>query len=168
MLKDIVKESFKQERGTIHQYYEVNQHDVKVAFGDFNYRVVPEFYDLEKTAALINAKDFKQLSQRDEFYCMRGKDEVLKTFNEGPILFAPTSRYYIGRSDYNYQYVPSYTDRVFWSTRKLEEADSIRLVHYNRAELNQSDHRPILAVLQAQVKTHDKQKQAKYRNQLAE
>jgi hypothetical protein len=62
MLKDIVKESFKQERGTIHQYYEVNQHDVKVAFGDFNYRVVPEFYDLEKTAALINAKDFKQLS----------------------------------------------------------------------------------------------------------
>ena len=102
MLKEIVKESFKQERGTIHQYYEVNQHDVKVAFGDFNYRIVPEHCDLQKTVALINAKDFKTLSSRDEFYCTRNKDEVLKTFNEGPIQFAPTSRYYIGRSDYNH------------------------------------------------------------------
>ena len=73
----------------------------------------------------------------------------MKLFNEGQLRFAPTYKYQTGTNIYNRQYVPAYTDRVLWSSRRIEEASHMRLCHYNRAELNLSDHKPVLAVFEA-------------------
>lgn len=50
--------------------------------------------------------------------------------------------------------MPAWTDRVLWS----EASQGVmRQVYYNRAEINLSEHKPVLAVFEAKIKTVDKE-----------
>ena len=76
-------------------------------------------------------------------------------FEEGPINFAPTYKYDLFSDDYDTsekQRIPAWTDRVLWRRRKLHKTPppgwNTGTCHwYGRAELKQSDHRPILAII---------------------
>ena len=53
--------------------------------------------------------------------------------------------------------MPAWTDRVLWRRRRPHgpapsDWNDGTLVHYGRAELKQSDHRPVLAVLDLQAR----------------
>ena len=52
--------------------------------------------------------------------------------------------------------VPAWTDRILWKRRKPQGMSSDnfqepKLVFYGRAELKQSDHRPVIGIVDIQV-----------------
>ena len=52
--------------------------------------------------------------------------------------------------------VPAWTDRILWKRRKpqgipLDSGKEPSLVFYGRAELKQSDHRPVVGIVDVQV-----------------
>lgn len=60
---------------------------------------------------------------------------------------------------------PAYTDRVVWKRRRpvMETEHSNnwnpgKLIHYGRAELKQSDHRPVIAILECEIAELDPEK----------
>jgi hypothetical protein len=55
------------------------------------------------------------------------------------LLFDPTYKYDKGSNNYDKGRTPAWCDRVIFC------ASNVKLVYYNRAELNMSDHKPILA-----------------------
>ena len=92
----------------------------------------------------------------------RNEGNVFQGFNEGDIEFAPTYKYDLFSEDYDTSEkcrVPAWTDRILWRRRKPDPAQgqtapltSPGTVHwYGRAELKQSDHRPILGVYDVEV-----------------
>lgn len=74
MAKEICNDSFKQERGTIYQFFDVHEHDVKVLFGDLNFRLQPDYVDQEKIHGLIAEGNYNELLKRDDYYLFKDKD----------------------------------------------------------------------------------------------
>lgn len=63
---------------------------------------------------------------------------------------------------------PAWTDRVLWRRRrpiaeieKQQEWNPGQLVHYNRSELKQSDHRPVIAVIDIEIYKIDEHRRNK-------
>lgn len=166
MLNEICNYSFKQERGTIHQFYDVHQHDVKVIFGDLNFRLLPEVLDFDNLNHTIRQQNFAELLKKDEFLATREKDSLLRQFAEGPITFAPTFKYICGTSTYDRGAIPGWCDRVLWSVR--DQSTLIQQTYYNRAEINFSSHKPVSACFDAQIKTVDHLAHEKFRENFAD
>ena len=84
-------------------------------------------------------------------------------FYTGDITFAPTYKYDLFSEDYDTSEkcrVPAWTDRILWKRRKPDPTQGQTApltapgtVHwYGRAELKQSDHRPVLGVYDVEVR----------------
>jgi synaptojanin len=63
---------------------------------------------------------------------------------------------------------PAWTDRVLWRRRKqIPDADAYpdwnpgKLVHYGRSDLKQSDHRPVIAIIDIEISVIDKKRRDK-------
>jgi inositol polyphosphate 5-phosphatase INPP5B/F len=81
---------------------------------------------------------------------------VFVEFSEGPIRFAPTYKYDPMSTQYDTgekRRAPAWCDRVLWKGRH------IRLRSYQRHELLSSDHRPVSALFDVQVKCRNEEKQ---------
>ena len=91
---------------------------------------------------------------------------VFQGFQEGSLNFAPTYKYDLFSDDYDTSEklrVPAWTDRVLWRRRQLHRQPPPgwspgTCQWYGRAELKQSDHRPILCVLDVEVLRVDESK----------
>lgn len=55
---------------------------------------------------------------------------------------------------------PAWTDRVLWKRKENGEENALpgKLLHYGRAELKQSDHRPVVAVIDIDIRRVDPDK----------
>lgn len=115
-LNEIYHELFKQERGTIHQFYDMKQHDVKVIFGDLNFRLNSDI-DFPKCVDMIQNGDIKELIKRDDLYIYGGGDPLIRNFMEGALLFAPTYKYLCGTNVYDKDRIPAWCDRVLWQAK---------------------------------------------------
>jgi hypothetical protein len=76
-------------------------------------------------------------------------------FEEGPLLFRPTYRYDVGTDNYDTSEklrIPAWTDRI------LSRGNNLDLTVYSRAELKGSDHRPVFALMRADVRVIDTMK----------
>ena len=71
---------YKGERGTQYHGYQIENHNVKVIFGDLNFRV---FYTKNEIANLIKEKNYRGLMAKDELYLHGMQSRVLKTCQEG-------------------------------------------------------------------------------------
>lgn len=118
----------------------------------------------EDIKALVNDKDWKTLYLADQLRVEKEAGNVFQDFHEGIIEFPPTYKYDLFSDDYDTSEkcrAPAWTDRVLWR-RKALQGESLPcpgLVHwYGRSELKQSDHRPVLAVLDAEVLKVDEAK----------
>lgn len=90
---------------------------------------------------------------------------MFKNFMEGEITFPPTYKYDLFSDDFDTSEkcrAPAWTDRVLWKRRPLypdnsSEDDYVpgKLIHYGRAELKQSDHRPVIAVVDVEIRKVD-------------
>lgn len=85
-----------------------------------NFRLAPEITDHNYVVKKVNDQAYAELLAKDEFLQYRVKDELLKTFAEGAINFAPTYKYMCGTNNYDKGRVPAWSDRVLWSTRTLD------------------------------------------------
>ncbi|KAK1136356.1 hypothetical protein K0M31_000917 [Melipona bicolor] len=136
----------------------LNTHDYVFWCGDFNYRVD---MDKDEMKEMIKRNEFDQILQYDQLKVQQEQGNVFKNFLEGPITFAPTYKYDIFSDDYDTSEKcrqPAWTDRVLWKRRKqVPDIDSPtdwnpgKLIHYGRAELKQSDHRPVIAFVDVDI-----------------
>lgn len=134
----------------------LNAHDYVFWCGDFNYRI-----NMDKDAMkdLIKKNLFDEILEHDQLIIEQKAGNVFKNFIEGPIIFPPTYKYDLFSDDYDTSEkcrAPAWTDRVLWKRRKqVYESESDwnpgQLVYYGRAELKQSDHRPVIAIVDINV-----------------
>ena len=69
-------------------------------------------------------------------------------FGESKIDFDPTYKYITGSSNYNWESKPAWTDRILSNSL-------MRQTSYKRAEINLSDHKPVFATFETDVKIID-------------
>ncbi|XP_031957832.1 synaptojanin-2 isoform X1 [Corvus moneduloides] len=149
-------------------------HDYVFWCGDFNYRIDLKY---EEVFYLLKRQDWKTLLEFDQLQQQKSNGKIFKDFHEGTINFGPTYKYDIGSEAYDTSdkcRTPAWTDRVLWWRKKLpfeKTAGEINLLdsdlsadtkvrhtwtpgalmYYGRAELQASDHRPVLAIVEVEV-----------------
>eukprot|EP00658_Telonema_sp_P-2_P005005 TRINITY_DN11875_c0_g8_i1.p1 TRINITY_DN11875_c0_g8~~TRINITY_DN11875_c0_g8_i1.p1 ORF type:complete len:705 (-),score=167.47 TRINITY_DN11875_c0_g8_i1:171-2285(-) len=125
----------------------MDDHDHVFWFGDLNYRVdLPN----DKVRQLCVSQSWDKLYQHDQLQQVQQDGSAFSKFDEAPIAFAPTYKYDHGTATYDSskkKRAPAYCDRVLW-----RKSDAIRPRAYGRAELLQSDHRPVHADLELDVR----------------
>ncbi|XP_038053185.1 synaptojanin-1-like [Patiria miniata] len=145
-------------------------HDYVFWCGDFNYRID---MDKDQLKEFIAQENYDALKSCDQLLQQKKEGNVFQGFHEGAIQFAPTYKYDLFSDDYDTSEKnrsPAWTDRVLWRRRKRrfqkksegDEAsdycDPGRILHYGRAELKVSDHRPVVAALEVEVRKINDQK----------
>lgn len=143
-------------------------HDYVFWCGDFNYRI-----DMDKDTMkeLIKNNMLQEVLPYDQLSLQRKEKKVFDEYNEGDITFPPTYKYDLFSDDYDTSEkcrAPAWTDRVLWKRRKLypeedqsDEWNPGKIIHYGRAELKQSDHRPVIAVLEVDINRLDEAKRSR-------
>ena len=105
---------------------------------------------------------FHDLMLSDQLRKEQEEGNVFQGFREGMIEFAPTYKYDLFSDDWDTSEkcrAPAYTDRILF-TRRRPAADDAgwtdgEILSYSRAELKQSDHRPVRAVFRVQIREVD-------------
>nr|XP_009685434.1 PREDICTED: synaptojanin-2 isoform X1 [Struthio camelus australis]XP_009685435.1 PREDICTED: synaptojanin-2 isoform X1 [Struthio camelus australis] len=152
----------------------VFSHDYVFWCGDFNYRIDLTY---EEVFYFLKRQDWKTLLEFDQLQQQKSSGKIFKDFHEGTINFGPTYKYDVGSEAYDTSdkcRTPAWTDRVLWWRKKLPfektagemnllDSDlnaetKVRhtwtpgaLMYYGRAELQASDHRPVLAIVEVEV-----------------
>ncbi|XP_052126016.1 synaptojanin-1 [Frankliniella occidentalis] len=137
----------------------LNSHDYVFWCGDFNYRVD---MDKDEIKEYVKRGELEPILQCDQLRVQQEQGNVFKGFTEGEVTFPPTYKYDLFSEDFDTSEkcrAPAWTDRVLWKRRKQQPETEIcgsdwnpgRLVHYGRAELKQSDHRPVIAIVDVDV-----------------
>ncbi|XP_053312664.1 synaptojanin-1 isoform X2 [Spea bombifrons] len=167
-------------------------HDYVFWCGDFNYRIdLPN----EEVKELIRSQNWDSLLSGDQLTNQKNNSQVFRGFLEGKINFAPTYKYDLFSDDYDTSEkcrTPAWTDRILWRRRKwpfdksaedldllnssLQEGKNIpytwnpgTLLHYGRAELKTSDHRPVVALIEVDIfETEAEERQNIYKEVIAE
>ncbi|XP_027536715.1 synaptojanin-1 isoform X2 [Neopelma chrysocephalum] len=149
-------------------------HDYIFWCGDFNYRIdMPN----EEVKELIRQQNWDPLIAGDQLINQKNSGQIFRGFLEGKINFAPTYKYDLFSDDYDTSEkcrTPAWTDRILWRRRKwpfdrsAEDLDLLNasfhtdtnvpytwnpgtLLHYGRAELKTSDHRPVVALIDIDI-----------------
>lgn len=146
----------------------LNSHEYVFWCGDFNYRID---MDKDEMKELIKLGDYDQILANDQLKKQQEAGNVFKNFIEGDITFAPTYKYDLFSDDYDTSEkcrAPAWTDRVLWKRRRqfpeidnnCDDWSAGRLIHYGRAELKQSDHRPVIATIEVDICEIDPEKRS--------
>lgn len=137
----------------------LNSHDYVFWCGDFNYRID---MDKDEIKEALKNNELDKVLRNDQLKMQQESGNVFKNFIEGNINFFPTYKYDLFSDDYDTsekQRAPAWTDRVLWRRRKqTPDSDTSpndwnpgNLVFYGRAELKQSDHRPVIGIIDIEV-----------------
>ncbi|XP_036910959.1 synaptojanin-2 isoform X2 [Sturnira hondurensis] len=153
-------------------------HDYVFWCGDFNYRIDLTY---EEVFYFVKRQDWKKLLEFDQLQLQKSSGKIFKDFHEGTINFGPTYKYDVGSAAYDTSdkcRTPAWTDRVLWWRKRhpfdrtaeevnlldnhLDADSKVRhtwspgtLRYYGRAELQASDHRPVLAIVEVEVQEVD-------------
>ncbi|XP_017908900.1 PREDICTED: synaptojanin-2 isoform X1 [Capra hircus] len=156
----------------------VFSHDYVFWCGDFNYRIDLTY---EEVFYFVKRQDWKRLLEFDQLQLQKSSGKIFKDFHEGTIDFGPTYKYDVGSAAYDTSdkcRTPAWTDRVLWWRKRypsdrtagelnlldsdLDAGTQLRhtwspgaLKYYGRAELQASDHRPVLAIVEVEVQEVD-------------
>lgn len=143
----------------------LNSHEYLFWCGDFNYRVD---MDKDEIKECVKRNDFETILQHDQLRKQKEEKNVFKDFEEGEIRFPPTYKYDLFSDDYDTSEkcrAPAWTDRVLWKRRAtsvelngLADKSPGKLLYYGRAELKQSDHRPVIAIIDIESRKINEQK----------
>ncbi|XP_045721769.1 synaptojanin-2 isoform X8 [Mirounga angustirostris] len=153
-------------------------HDYVFWCGDFNYRIDLTY---EEVFYFVKRQDWKKLLEFDQLQLQKSSGKIFKDFHEGAINFGPTYKYDVGSAAYDTSdkcRTPAWTDRVLWWRKRhsfdrtagelnlldndVDAETTVRhswspgaLKYYGRAELQASDHRPVLAIVEVEVQEVD-------------
>ena len=122
--------------------------------------------DKEELREQLKLGEIQQCLEFDQLKLQKDQGSVFSDFIEGDITFPPTYKYDLFSDDYDTSEkcrAPAWTDRVLWRRRKPHpDADKLpgwhtgKLIHYGRSELKQSDHRPVIAIIDVEISQIDK------------
>lgn len=135
----------------------LKSHDYVFWCGDFNYRIDMDKEELKET---IRQNQLGPALEKDQLTVQKEQGNVFNDYTEGDITFPPTYKYDLFSEDYDTSEkcrAPAWTDRVLWKRRRNIQDENVydwsngHLVHYGRAELKQSDHRPVIAIIDVDI-----------------
>ncbi|GAA5890793.1 hypothetical protein JCM8208_003050 [Rhodotorula glutinis] len=134
-------------------------HELILLAGDLNYRI-----DARRDAVVsaVASGQSESLLAHDQLLKNLATNQTfrLRSFKEPPIHFPPTYKYDRGTDQYDSsakRRIPAWCDRVLY---RADRADKVTPLHYQRYEVNVSDHRPISAAVDLQVKHINSDKRA--------
>ncbi|KAJ3024016.1 UNVERIFIED_CONTAM: hypothetical protein HDU68_008348 [Siphonaria sp. JEL0065] len=138
---------------------QVLDHENVFFSGDLNYRI-----DLPREVVIseIERRNWGYLLEHDQLSIQLKTNAQfgLRTFNEGPLQFAPTFKYNIKSNEYDTsekKRVPAWCDRILYkSSTTVVPGEGITLLSYNRGECTMSDHRPVSGMFMVRVKKIEK------------
>ena len=107
---------------------------------------------LEAVKKKIEEKEYNFLFYADQLNVQMKKGAVFTGWQEAPINFAPTYKYDAFSTEYDTsekERIPAWCDRVLW----LSGDKTVKNLAYSRHEFLQSDHRPVSAAFQVQIKS---------------
>lgn len=159
-------------------YYDLECHDAVFWFGDFNYRL--DKISLNRTIELIYSNENEKLLEHDQLSIEMKLNNVFEDYKEGKINFRPTYKYVVKEDIYEKQIaqrtaiqnndlqqlsdnesstakmkLPSWTDRILWKASNIK----INLVQYSCINtITISDHKPVYALFDVEVKKIDEKK----------
>ncbi|KAJ1741091.1 Inositol-1,4,5-trisphosphate 5-phosphatase 1 [Coemansia sp. RSA 1086] len=129
----------------------IDSHDYTFWLGDLNYRLnLPN----ERVRSMIAQNQLQELLKYDQLKSQIAADRVFQGYSEAEIRFPPTYKYDSGTTTYDTSEkmrVPSWTDRIMFRGR------NIRVLRYYRDEISFSDHKPVMALMQFDVMSIDKE-----------
>ena len=141
----------------------IEDHDMVYWFGDTNYRINPTFERATIKSLLLEGKRAKLL-EKDQLKEQQFAGNAFVGYNEGRITFEPTYKYDRGTNDWdtsNLKRTPAWTDRVLW------KGDHIKQVWYQSdQEMKISDHKPVSALFQSDIKFINEEKKHEIFNEL--
>ncbi|XP_078164788.1 DNAse I-like superfamily protein isoform X1 [Carex rostrata] len=126
----------------------IHDHERIVWLGDLNYRINLPY---EKTHELVSIKDWSGLSEKDQLKKELRKGRVFDGWSEGTLHFPPTYKYVNNSEKYIEDDHKGGRRSPAWCDRILTFGKGVRHLKYKRAEQKLSDHRPVSAVLMAEV-----------------
>jgi len=103
---------------------------------------------------LVVEEDWPSLLEYDQLKTQQNLGNVFQNYIEGDIAFPPTYKYDLFSDDYDTSEkcrAPAWTDRVLFRKRREGGQNAGRVVYYGRAELKQSDHRPVMAFIDIDI-----------------
>lgn len=138
----------------------IDSHDNVIWVSDFNYRVsLPN----EEVRQYANDGNIDALLRHDQLSREMREHRVFDGYEEGVITFLPTYKYDNGTDIYDTsekRRIPGWTDRIVFKGKQLKQ------LQYSRAELYTSDHRPVLALFEANIVTLDHEAKIKLQKEL--
>ncbi|KAJ7740624.1 Endonuclease/exonuclease/phosphatase [Mycena metata] len=142
-------------------------HEIVFINGDMNYRIDQRRDNIIST---VRSNEFETLLAHDQLLkeIKYNRGCRLRGFMEGPLTFPPTYKYDRHSTEYDSSEkarAPAWCDRVLWRTRL---PNRVQQLHYQRYEVNVSDHRPVSAAFKLTVKSirHEVRQKAKAEVQL--
>ncbi|KAI7872760.1 Endonuclease/exonuclease/phosphatase [Spinellus fusiger] len=165
--------SFLESHNVIHQQSNsasIFHADHLIWLGDLNYRVNLTEAEIKMR---LQQGEIDYLLQYDQLLIERQAGRTFSMFEEGTIAFSPTYKYDAGTNQYDTsekRRAPSWTDRILWkTTREPKGQQRQKLVSYSSCmEMMTSDHKPVRALMETQVRRMDSQKLALTRNTLSQ
>ncbi|GAA5837701.1 hypothetical protein JCM9279_006838 [Rhodotorula babjevae] len=134
-------------------------HELILLAGDLNYRI-----DARRDAVVsaVASGNSESLLAHDQLLKNLATNQTfrLRSFKEPAIHFPPTYKYDRGTDQYDSspkRRIPAWCDRVLY---RADRADKVTPLHYQRYEVNVSDHRPISAAFDVRVKHINSDKRA--------
>lgn len=94
-------------------------HDLILWFGDMNFRI--EDFGLLFVQECITKKRYKELWEKDQLCIAKKQDQLLREFQEGPLLFPPTYKFDKHSNNYDTsekKRKPAWTDRILWRLKR--------------------------------------------------
>jgi endonuclease/exonuclease/phosphatase family metal-dependent hydrolase len=140
----------------------IDDHDSIIWLGDFNYRIG---LGHEKVRQLIAAGDLETLYANDQLNLQMVAGVAFPFYSESRIAFLPTYKFDVGTDDYDTSEknrIPAWTDRI------LRKGNNLRQMTYDSAPLRFSDHRPVYATFECEIKIIQEEKRAMLSKQLYE
>ena len=103
----------------------------------------------------MSTGDLAALLQYDQLKIQQAAGNTFVHYVEGDITFPPTYKYDLFSDDYDTSEkcrAPAWTDRVLFRKRRDPHGTNPgKFVYYGRAELKQSDHRPVMAFIDVDI-----------------
>ncbi|KAG9307113.1 hypothetical protein G9A89_016941 [Geosiphon pyriformis] len=140
----------------------IANHDTVIWLGDFNYRVSLDTHEVRDHVLHGN---LDVLLKSDQLIKQIQIGAIFRGYTEGPITFPPTYKYDNHSNHYDTSEkarVPSWTDRILFRGKNVHQ------IAYNRAELKNSDHRPVMALFKIEIIKYDEQLKEKIQQELYE
>ncbi|XP_068085502.1 type II inositol 1,4,5-trisphosphate 5-phosphatase isoform X3 [Anabrus simplex] len=129
----------------------IKDHDQIYWLGDLNYRITD--MDPKIVKDHIEQNDFQPILKYDQLHQQHNIQNVFVGYKEGTLTFRPTYKYDPGTDNWDSSEknrAPAWCDRILWKGDGIEQ-----IAYRSHPELKISDHKPVSALFNSQIRVID-------------